>query len=125
MDKIILKAMQFYGYHGVFDFEQAEGQPFIVDLELTCDYIEAAKNDDLTQTISYADVFTVVQNIVENERFHLIEALAYRVITILFEQFDSLFMIDIEVKKPNAPIDGAFAYASIRMKKNRFEIEEE
>lgn len=124
MDKITLKAMQFYGYHGVFDFEQEEGQPFIVDLEMTCDYLEAAKNDDLSLSVSYADVFTVVQHIVENERYQLIEALAYRIVSVLFERFDLLFMIDVEVKKPSAPIDGDFAYASVKMKKNRFEIEE-
>lgn len=125
MDKITIKAMQFYGYHGVFEFEQEEGQPFIVDLEMACDYTEAAKHDDLSLTVSYADVFIVVQNIVENERYQLIEALAYRIITILFERFDLLFMIDVEVKKPSAPIEGDFAYVSVKMKKNRFEIEEE
>lgn len=125
MDKITIKAMQFYGFHGVYDFEQETGQPFIVDLEMTCDYMLAAQNDDLTQTVSYADVFVVVQQIVEDERFQLIEALAYRIVTVLFERFDLLFMIDIEVKKPNAPIDGDFAYVSVKMKKNRFEIEED
>lgn len=125
MDKIFLKAMQFYGYHGVFDFEQAEGQPFIIDLELTGDFDEAAKNDDLTSTTSYADVYALVQHIVETERYQLIEALAYRIIKAIFEQFDTYYMIDIEVKKPNAPIDGDFAYVSVKMKKNRFEIVEE
>lgn len=124
MDKITIKAMQFYGYHGVFDFEQAEGQPFIIDLEMTCDYLQAAKYDDLNHTVSYADVFTVVQKIVEDERYQLIEALAYRIMAVLFESFELIFSLDIEVKKPQAPIDGDFAYASVKMRKNRFEFEE-
>ena len=33
-DKIILKNMQFYGYHGVFSAEREMGERFEVDLEL-------------------------------------------------------------------------------------------
>lgn len=124
MDKVIIKGMQFFGYHGVFEFEQEEGQPFIVDVELLGDFTEAAQNDDLNATSSYADVYAVIQNVVENERYQLIEALAYRVIAAIFSKFDIYDMVDVEVKKPNAPIDGNFGYVSVKMKKSRYEMEE-
>lgn len=37
MDKIILKNMQFYGFHGLFPEENKLGQRFQVDVELFTD----------------------------------------------------------------------------------------
>ncbi|MGB9805063.1 dihydroneopterin aldolase, partial [Desulfofundulus sp.] len=33
MDRVILKGMEFYGYHGVLPEERRMGQRFIVDVE--------------------------------------------------------------------------------------------
>ena len=35
MDKIILKGIQFHGYHGVAEAERQLGQKYEIDLELT------------------------------------------------------------------------------------------
>ena len=37
MDKIILKNMAFYGYHGNLDSEKSQGQRFYVDVEIKTD----------------------------------------------------------------------------------------
>ena len=41
MDKIILKGMEFYAYHGVMKEEQRLGQRFIVDITMILSLQEA------------------------------------------------------------------------------------
>ena len=48
-DKLILKGIKGFGYHGVFESERSNGQEFIVDVEIAADF-ENLK-DDLNQTI--------------------------------------------------------------------------
>ena len=45
MDKIVLKNMAFYGYHGNLESEQAQGQRFFVDVEITTDLTKAGQSD--------------------------------------------------------------------------------
>ena len=67
--------MQFYGRH-VNPEEQVLGQRFEVDVDLRVDTRPAALQDDLRLTINYAQVYKAVKQIVEEERFDLIETLA-------------------------------------------------
>ena len=54
MDRIIIKDMALYGYHGVLDEEQALGQHFFLDIELYLDLQEAGGLDDLWKTVDYS-----------------------------------------------------------------------
>ena len=53
MDKMTLKGMRFFGYHGVFPEENKLGQQYIVGLELKLDLSDAAQTDDLAYTVNY------------------------------------------------------------------------
>ena len=75
-DLIRLCNMQFYGRHGVNPEEQVLGQRFEVDVDLRVDTRPAGLQDDLRLTINYAQVYKAVKQIVEEERFDLIETLA-------------------------------------------------
>jgi len=75
-DLIRLCNMQFYGRHGVNPEEQELGQRFEVDVDLRVETRPAALQDDLRLTINYAQVYKAVKQIVEEERFDLIETLA-------------------------------------------------
>ena len=51
-----ISGIEGHGYHGLFDVERENGQPFIVDVELTLDLSKAGKSDDLNDSIDYNDV---------------------------------------------------------------------
>ena len=57
MDKIVLKNMAFYGYHGNLESEQAQGQRFFVDVEITTDLTKAGQSDLLEDSINYVEVY--------------------------------------------------------------------
>jgi dihydroneopterin aldolase len=103
--KLTLKNMNFYGYHGVYSTEKELGQRIEVDVELVADLTRAGQNDDFDQTINYADVYTIVKDIVEDGQYNLIEAIGTAIINQVFDSFD-LERITVRVRKPHPPIGG-------------------
>ena len=87
MDKIILKQLQFYGYHGLFPEERKLGQRFMVDLELFLDLQQAGTTDAMEDSVHYGEVFNIVQSIVEGEPKNLIETVAETIAKSLLESF--------------------------------------
>jgi FolB domain-containing protein len=63
MDKIMARGMTFKGCHGVLDFEKTQPQTFKVDADLFLDTRLAGHRDDISHTVSYADVFALVKKL--------------------------------------------------------------
>jgi len=118
LDKIYFSGMSFYGYHGVFAAEAELGQRFYVDLELSVDLSKAGASDDLNDTINYAEIFSSVQQIVEGQRFKLVEALTANIAEKLLRQFP-LAEVKVKVTKPNPPINGHYDSVAIEMTRKR------
>lgn len=114
MDKIILRDMEFFGYHGLLPEETRLGQTFLVDLELYLDLRTAGKSDNRDHTVNYAEVFELVKKIVEGPPRKLIEAVAEDIATAVLEQF-FVQQVAVKVKKPSAPVPGHFAYMAVEI----------
>ena len=78
-DRILLRGLVFYGFHGVNPEEQKLGQRFRVDVALWADLQTAATSDDLDDTISYATVYAQVRSILEGPPSRLLEHVAGRI----------------------------------------------
>ncbi|HLS89924.1 MAG TPA: dihydroneopterin aldolase, partial [Limnochordia bacterium] len=104
-DRIVIRDMVFYGYHGVFEAEREMGQRFEVDVELHLDLRSVAQADDIDEAINYVDVYTAVKDIVEEQSFRLIESLAEAIAQQLLTAYDVKTVI-VRVRKPHAPIGG-------------------
>lgn len=118
MDKIIIKNMAFYGYHGVLSEENTLGQKFFIDIEITKPLREAGLTDDLTKSVSYADVYERTESIARGEKFKLIEALAEAIAGDILENFD-IEGIKVRIKKPEAPIPGHFDYVGVEIERKK------
>ncbi len=104
-DRIVLRDLSFYGYHGCDPAERQLGQRFVVDLALTLDLEPAGSSDDLTQTVDYGVVFRLVREIVEGAPCFLIETVAERIAAALLQQ-TAIRSVWVAVRKPRAPIKG-------------------
>lgn len=116
-DKIILSDLAFYGYHGVMQEENSLGQRFRIDLECGVDLSRPGETDEVEDTISYDQIFHLVNNEVTTTRFKLIEALGQHIVDKLFATFETIEWVRIRVRKPEAPIpvvSGEFAIEIIR-----------
>ena len=118
-DRIILRDLGFYGYHGVYAEEERLGQRFFIDLELGVDLSAPGRTDDLSTGISYADVYEVVKDAFENPRRKLLEAVAQGVVDAVFAAFQDVAWIVIRIRKPEAPIAMVRGEAAIELHRRR------
>lgn len=120
-DRIILTDLAFYGYHGVMREENKLGQRFRIDLECGLDLSAAGHSDRVEDTVSYADIYTILKAATEDTRFKLIEALAQHICDRLFESFSAFGWLRIRIRKPEAPVRavaGEFAVELFRTRPN-------
>ena len=73
MDKIILKNMAFYGYHGNLDSEKSQGQRFYVDVEIKTDLTKPGQTDVLEDSINYVEVYDMVASIMTLRTYRSID----------------------------------------------------
>lgn len=118
-DRIILRDLGFYGFHGLFAEEERLGQRFFVDLECGVDLTAPGETDAIGHTVSYADIYDVVKATFEAKRTRLIEALGQNIVTALFERFDDINWIIIRIRKPEAPIAMVRGEAAIELHRVR------
>lgn len=118
-DRIILKDLGFYGYHGVFAEEEKLGQRFFIDLELGADLSAPATTDRLSTGISYADIYDVVKATFETKRTKMLEALAQNICDQLFSSFQGVTWVIIRIRKPEAPIAMVRGEAAIELHRQR------
>ena len=85
-------------------------QPFEVDLVLHADLSAAAERDELAATADYGALFEMVREIVGGRSFDLIEALAGAIAGATLDATDPTVVdaVEVRVRKPEAPLDGAF-----------------
>jgi dihydroneopterin aldolase len=119
MDRMMLKRMVFYGYHGVYPEENKLGQKYIVDLDLRLDLSRAAQSDDVADTINYADIHAVVKAIVEGAPVKLIETLTEKIASALFGTYTSIIKATVSVTKPNPPFDITFDGVTVELRRQR------
>ena len=118
-DRIILRDLGFYGYHGLFAEEERLGQRFFVDLECGVDLSAPGETDAIGHTVSYADIYDVVKATFETKRTKLIEALGQNIVSALFERFGDINWIIIRIRKPEAPIAMVRGEAAIELHRVR------
>jgi len=118
-DRIILKDLAFYGYHGVMLEENKLGQRFRIDLECGMNLTRAGHTDEVEATVSYADIYDIVKKATEDTRFKLIEALAQHIVDCLFAAFLPMEWIKVRIRKPEAPIAAVAGEFAIELYRER------
>ncbi len=123
MDKIIMKNMAFQSYHGALHAEKLLGQKFYIDAELSLDLTEAGQSDHLNQTVNYGKAYEIIEGIVVNERYDLLEALADKICNQVLLSFEKVNSIKLEIRKPNAPVAGLFDHFAVEIQRSRKDYE--
>ncbi|MBB6451566.1 dihydroneopterin aldolase [Geomicrobium halophilum] len=119
MDKIFAQGMSFYAYHGVFPEENRLGQRFVVDLILKADLKGAAANDDIEQSVDYAEIYESTKCVIEGHTYNLVEAIAEHVATEILDTFAIVEGVTVKVIKPDPPIPGHYDHVAIEIERSR------
>jgi len=117
-DKILLSGAHFFAHHGVGDDEQRLGGRYVVDVELHCDLTRAASGDNLSDTISYSDVYRTIREIIQGKSFRLVETLAETIAQALLSDY-SAESVMVRVKKQPPPMDAIVDYAGVEITRQR------
>ncbi|AFH66021.1 dihydroneopterin aldolase [Paenibacillus caseinilyticus] len=119
MDRIVMKGMAFYGYHGVYPEENKLGARYHVDTELYMPLDQPGRSDALEDTVNYAAVHDTIKGIVEGETFKLIEALAERIASEVLRTYTSINEITVRVQKPHPPAPIHFEGVTVEIHRKR------
>lgn len=112
MDKILLKGMRFYAYHGVGEQERKVGNTFMVDLIVEGDFSKACQSDQLVDAINYADLYESVSKVMQVP-CNLLEHLAEAICLSIKHDFPQLSRMEITLTKQNPPLVGQMESASV------------
>jgi 7,8-dihydroneopterin aldolase/epimerase/oxygenase len=104
LDRITIERIGVFAYHGVYEEEGRLGQRFYISIDAGADLGPAGRSDDLTQSVSYADIAARVQEISVGHRFRIIEALAEAIAQDLLHHFPRIEEVTVSVEKPNAAV---------------------
>lgn len=116
-DRIELTGLRVHGKHGVLREEKVSGHDFALDIALDLATAPAAASDDLTRTVSYADVAHLAADIVGGQSLDLIETLAERVASAVLAEHPLVRAVEVAVHKPSAPIGLPFADVVVRIRR--------
>ncbi len=115
MDKLVLKGLKFRGLHGFFEDERINGNDFEVDLTFVTSLEEAARTDDLSETIDYSKAHEIVGSVMNGESKKLIETLTFLIGQKLYSYFPMVDTLEVKVRKLNPPISGEAEHSEVTM----------
>ncbi len=118
MDEISVKNLEVFCHHGVYKEENVLGQKFLVDIISKVDTREAGKTDELALSVSYGDICRCVKKEMTKQNDKLLERVAERLAECILLQFPQINEVEIEVKKPWAPVLMHMDYASVKIKRS-------
>ena len=118
MDKVRINNMKFFAYHGVHPEEKSQGQTFEVDIDVSTSLKVAATSDDLTTSLDYSVLFTIAKEEMFRHKYDLIETVAEKIARKVL-LLNGALSTTIRIRKPNAPIDGAFDHVEIQITRER------
>lgn len=104
LDKIKIEDLEVFANHGVFPEENVLGQKFLVSAVLYTDIRKAGLTDDLTESIHYGEASAFITKYLKSHTFKLLERIAEGLAEEMLVQIPGLQKVEIEIKKPWAPI---------------------
>ncbi|KAI7728691.1 hypothetical protein M8C21_019062 [Ambrosia artemisiifolia] len=109
-DKLILRGLMFHGYHGVKQEEKRLGQKFLIDVDAWMDLRTPGQSDNMSDTVSYTDIYRIVKNIVEGPSQNLLESVAQLIATTTFNNHSQISALRVVVGKPHVAVPGPLDY---------------
>ena len=88
MDTIFLHGLKIECVVGAWEWERQIKQIVYVDLDMGADIGKAAESDDINDTLNYKEVSKQVTELVQDKKYHLVEAMAQGIAELLINGFN-------------------------------------
>jgi dihydroneopterin aldolase len=100
MDTVFIQGLELQSLIGVYDFERHAKQLVVVDLEVSTDLSKARESDDVNDTVDYGAIAQRLETIANESSFHLLEALADKMVKAILNEF-SVEQLKLTMHKPD------------------------
>ena len=118
-DRINIKGLKLYAYHGCLEEERQKGQEFTLDITLYLNLTPAGITENLERTDNYSEACQVAQEAFTKYAYNLIETAAEEVAAALLIKYSLVDKVTVEVFKPHAPIPLDFENVSVFIERKR------
>ncbi|XP_054803443.1 dihydroneopterin aldolase 1-like isoform X2 [Prosopis cineraria] len=118
-DKLILRGLIFHGFHGVKAEERKLGQKFLVDVDAWMDLRAAGKSDNLSDTVSYTDIYRIAKEVMEGPPHNLLESAAEQIATNILTKIPQISAVCVKVGKPHVAVQGPVDYLGVEIFRRR------
>ena len=127
MNKIIIKEAHFLCNVGVLEEERKEKQEILVDVVLFLNVKKAFKkktakpfffSDDIRSTVNYLEVYNLLNKVVNDKEYRLIEAMSEDIAKEVLSNFP-VDEVLVRVKKPTALADKNVKYAAVEIRRTK------
>lgn len=122
MDKILIRGMKVFGYHGTKPEEQANGQDFIIDVDMSLELKKAGQTDNIEDSVDCSQVYSMVKYIAKNNVFRLIERLADNIAREILSRNEKVMEVKVRIMKPDAPLTGEFDSIGVELALSREDL---
>lgn len=116
--EIRIEELNVYAYHGVYAQENEKGQNFYINATLIQDTRQAGKSDNLELSTNYGEVCEFINDWMKGHTFKLIETVAEKMAGDILCRFPLVRAVELEIRKPEAPIKLAFESVSVCIKRS-------
>ncbi|MFC1586107.1 dihydroneopterin aldolase [Fibrobacterota bacterium] len=99
---ITIKDLKITCIIGIHPEERNTAQAIFLDIDLDYDIKSAAENDDVRFAVDYHDLSQLLEQWLKERRFKLLESLAEKSCSMIFERWPEIKRCKIKVKKPGA-----------------------
>ncbi|MDE6860968.1 MAG: dihydroneopterin aldolase [Duncaniella sp.] len=111
---IEINGLILFARHGVFAQERELGNKFEVTVHLQYPIDCAMQSDDLNETINYAEVVDLIQDVMEHPS-KLLENVVFRLHSAIINRYPSVSGGSIKVAKLNPPIPAAMQDVAVKI----------
>ncbi|MDP8237969.1 MAG: dihydroneopterin aldolase [Candidatus Hatepunaea meridiana] len=105
MDKVRLKKLRFYAYHGCHKKEREQGQIIELDIELIGSLARAGVTDDISDTFDFDKILEIATETITGTKYNLLEALGEHLCRRIIVCYPDV-RVKLVLRKPDPPVNG-------------------
>lgn len=120
MDKLLINDIRLYGYHGVYEEETLNGQPFLIQAELMVEE-RRTRSEELETTVNYAECYEIIKEEFATP-YKLLENLSLAIMDKLFAYDERIKEVKIRIEKIRPPVAGDLASLGVELCRSRESI---
>lgn len=122
LDRIHVENLEVFCNHGVYREENILGQKFLVSCSLYLNTRKAGLSDEISDSVSYGNVCRCIAAGMKEQNDKLLERVAERLASTILLTFPSVCFVELEVKKPWAPVMMHIDHASVKIRRGWHQV---